>query len=202
MTQEGILIVISGPSGTGKSTIVKEFIRRNPSVQLSVSATTRKARPGEMEGVNYFFHSEDDFQKKLHQDAFLEHAVVYGNYYGTPRDFVREQLERGKDVLLEIDTAGAMQVRKKFSQGVFLFILPPSMEELHRRINHRGTETPEELERRMNSALEEILHLGNYDYAVMNDHVSDAVQLIESILKAEKASVVRSRHYWLETFSS
>ncbi|SMP46862.1 guanylate kinase [Anoxynatronum buryatiense] len=202
MTQEGILIVISGPSGTGKSTIVKEFIRRNPSVQLSVSATTRKARPGEVEGINYFFHSEDEFQKKLHQDAFLEHAVVYGNYYGTPREFVREQLERGKDVLLEIDTAGAMQVRKKFSQGVFLFILPPSMEELHRRINHRGTETPEELERRMNSALEEILHLGNYDYAVMNDHVSDAVQLIESILKAEKASVVRSRHYWLKTFSS
>lgn len=202
MTQKGILIVISGPSGTGKSTIVKAFIERNPKVQLSVSATTRKARPGEVDGVNYFFHSEDEFQKKLRQDAFLEHAVVYGNYYGTPKDFVKEQLESGKNVLLEIDTVGAMQVRKKFSQGVFLFILPPSLEELHRRINHRGTETPEELERRMNSALEEIAHLGNYDYVVMNDHVDNAVQLIENILQAEKASVARSRQYWLQTFSS
>jgi guanylate kinase len=202
MKQEGILIVISGPSGTGKSTIVKEFIPRNQGVKLSVSATTRKARPDEEDGVNYFYLSEKEFHQRLHTDAFLEHAVVYGNYYGTPRDFVREQLRLGKDVLLEIDTAGAMQVRKKFSQGVFIFIVPPSIDELRRRINSRGTETSEEVSKRLNSSLEEIQQLVHYDYVVMNDQISEAVNMVEAVLLAEKASVARSRRKWLDIFSS
>lgn len=202
MKQEGILVVVSGPSGTGKSTIVKEFISRNPQVQLSVSATTRRIRPGEEEGENYFFITEEMFLKKLKNDAFLEHAEVYGNHYGTPKKFVDEKLSQGSDVLLEIDTEGAMQVREKFSKGVFVFIVPPSIEELHRRINSRGTETAEEVEKRLNSSLEEITMLINYDYVVMNEKIADAVQLLESILCAEKASVSRSGAKWLETFTS
>ncbi len=201
MKQEGLLIVISGPSATGKSTIVKEFIQRNPGIQLSVSATTRKARAGERNGTNYFYMTEDEFQKKLHEEAFLEHAVVYGNYYGTPKDFVINQLSEGRDVLLEIDIAGALQVKKKFSQGIFLFVVPPSIGELRRRINSRGTETSEEIEKRLNSALDEIKQLIHYDYVVMNEAVSNAVDLIESIIAAEKASVPRSRQIWLNTFS-
>jgi guanylate kinase len=201
MKQEGLLIVVSGPSATGKSTIVKEFIQRNPGIQLSISATTRKARAGELNGTNYFYMTEDEFQKKLHEEAFLEHAVVYGNYYGTPKDFVINQLSQGRDVLLEIDIAGALQVRKKFSQGIFLFVVPPSIDELRRRINSRGTETSEEIEKRLNSALDEIKQLIHYDYVVMNETVSNAVDLIESIIAAEKASVPRSRKIWLNTFS-
>lgn len=202
MKQEGILIIISGPSGTGKSTIVKKFINRNNDVDLSVSATTRKIRPGEQEGKNYFFLSEKDFIKKLKEDSFLEYAKVYGNYYGTPRNFVDEKLKAGKNVLLEIDTEGALQIKEKFPQGVFIFIVPPSINELQRRINSRGTETDEEVERRLNSSLKEIKELTHYNYVVMNDHILDAVQLIEAILKAEKVSVQRSGNYWLSTFTS
>ena len=201
MKQEGILIIISGPSGTGKSTIVKEFTKRNGDVELSVSATTRKIRPGEEEGKNYFFISEKTFIEKLKQEAFLEYAQVYGNYYGTPRDFVNDKLRVGKNVLLEIDTEGALQIKEKFPQGVFIFIVPPSISELQRRINSRGTETEEEVKRRLNSSIDEIKQLAHYDYVVMNDQVEKAVQLIEAILIAEKASVLRSGSYWLKTFT-
>lgn len=201
MKQEGILIIISGPSGTGKSTIVKEFMKRNVDVELSVSATTRKIRPGEEEGKNYFFISHETFIEMLKQEAFLEHAQVYGNYYGTPRDFVNNKLKEGKNVLLEIDTEGALQIKEKFPQGVFIFIVPPSISELQRRINSRGTESEEEVKRRLNSSIDEIKQLAHYDYVVMNDHVSNAVEMIESILMAEKVSVLRSGDYWLKTFT-
>jgi guanylate kinase len=201
MKDEGLLIVISGPSGTGKSTIVKEFIQRNPEIMLSVSATTRKIRLGETEGVNYFYLTEDEFHQNLEKDAFLEHAVVYDHYYGTPKEFVGQKLSQGKDVVLEIDIDGALQIKKKFDRGLFLFILPPSIDELRRRINNRGTDSSEEIEKRLNSALDEIRQFVSYDYVIMNEKVSTAVELIESIIKAEKASVPRCRQKWLSTFS-
>ncbi|RQD70332.1 MAG: guanylate kinase [Tindallia sp. MSAO_Bac2] len=200
MKQKGLLMVISGPSGTGKGTLVKHLLKRNNKIQLSVSATTRKPRPGEVDGVNYFFLNKNEFEEKLTHGEFLEHAEVYGNYYGTPKAFVENQLNRGHNVLLEIDIVGAMQIRKKFKEAVFLFIIPPSLEELQRRIENRGTETPEQMTKRMDSALEEIRELEQYDYVILNDDIDKATGLIESIVKAELASVERSQHYWLDLF--
>lgn len=200
MEQNGLLMVISGPSGTGKGTLVKHLLKRNNNIQLSVSATTRDPRPGEVDEVNYFFLTKDDFEKKLENGEFLEHAEVYGNYYGTPKAFVEKQLKKGNNVLLEIDILGAMQIREKFEEAVFLFIIPPSLEELQRRIERRGTETPEQMSKRMNSSLEEIKELKKYDYVILNDEVEKATTLIESIIDAELASVERSQHYWLNLF--
>ncbi|SFH51299.1 guanylate kinase [Tindallia magadiensis] len=200
MEQNGLLMVISGPSGTGKGTLVKHLLKRNNNIQLSVSATTRDPRPGEVDEVNYFFLTKDDFEKKLENGEFLEHAEVYGNYYGTPKAFVEKQLKKGNNVLLEIDILGAMQIREKFEEAVFLFIIPPSLEELQRRIERRGTETPEQMSKRMNSSLEEIKELKKYDYVILNDEVEKATTLIESIIDSELASVERSQHYWLNLF--
>lgn len=201
MKQKGMLMVISGPSATGKSTIVKEYLKRNPQIKMSVSATTRQPRPGETDGVNYFFLNKDVFRKRLENGEFLEHAQVYGNYYGTPKAYVEEQMTDGKDVLLEIDTEGAMQVREKFAEGVFLFVIPPSLEALKQRINYRGTETAAEMNQRLNNALLEIEQLTQYDYVVMNKHVDDAVGTIESIMLAEKTSVARCGWYWVHEFT-
>ncbi|SDY92750.1 guanylate kinase [Tindallia californiensis] len=200
MEQNGLLMVISGPSGTGKGTLVKHLLKRNNNIQLSVSATTRNPRPGEVDEVNYFFMTKNDFEKKLEHGEFLEHAEVYGNYYGTPKAFVEKQLKKGNNVLLEIDILGAMQIREKFKEAVFLFIIPPSLEELQRRIESRGTETPEQMSKRMNSSLEEIKELKKYDYVILNDEVEKATALIEAIINAELASVERSQHYWLNLF--
>ncbi len=200
MNQKGLLMVISGPSGTGKGTLVKHLLRRNNTIQLSVSATTRDPRPGEVDGVNYFFLNKSDFKKKLVEGEFLEYAEVYGNYYGTPRVFVEDQLNKGQNILLEIDIVGALQVREKFENAILLFIIPPSLEELKRRIESRGTETPEQMMKRMDSALEEIKELEQYDYVILNDEINKATGLIESIVEAELASVERSQDYWLDLF--
>ncbi len=200
MNQKGLLMVISGPSGTGKGTLVKHLLKRNNRIQLSVSATTRNPRPGEVDGVNYFFLKEAEFKEKLAQDEFLEHAEVYGNYYGTPKAFVEDQLNKGQSVLLEIDIVGALQIREKFEEVVFLFVIPPSLKELQRRIKTRGTETQEQMAKRMDSALEEIKELKQYDYVILNDQIHKATRLIESIVEAELASVKRSQSYWLDLF--
>lgn len=186
----GLLIVISGPSGAGKGTICKALLERND-YWISVSATTRKPRQGEIEGINYYFVDREEFQKKIELEDFLEYAEVYGNFYGTPKSKVEEMLDKGIDVILEIDIQGALRVKEKVSEGVFIFILPPSMEELKQRIINRGSETQESLMTRFKSAYQEINYISKYNYAVVNDKVNDAVKKIESILVAERCRVDR-----------
>lgn len=190
---KGFLLVISGPAGTGKGTVCKELLKRNKDIVYSVSATTRKPRIGEIDGVNYYFVTEEKFKSMIENDEFLEYAYVHTNYYGTPKKFVFEQIEKGEIVLLEIDVQGAMQIKKKFPEAVFIFLLPPSMEELKNRIVKRGTETEEDIKRRYENAFKELDFVDNYDYFVINDVVEDAVSDIESIIRAEKLKVKRHR---------
>lgn len=188
---KGFLLVISGPSGCGKGTVSKALLERNEDIVFSISATTRKPRGGEEDGVNYFFIDEDKFSTMVDEGKFLEHAFVHNNYYGTPKEFVMEQIENGEIVLLEIDVQGAMQVKKNYKNVVFVFLLPPTMDELKNRIIKRGTESEEDIERRFKNAFEELDFVGEYDYFVINDKVNDAVIDIENIIKAEKLRVKR-----------
>ncbi|MFZ5755080.1 MAG: guanylate kinase [Bacillota bacterium] len=184
--EKGLLIVISGPSGVGKGTICRELFNKYDDIIYSVSTTTRKPRPGEVEGKHYFFTTEEEFQKLIAQDAFLEWAQVYGNYYGTPRQYVEEILQAGKDCILEIDIQGALQVKQKMPEGIFIFVVPPSLQELIRRITCRGTEDPSEIEKRMSQVSEEMSHLQDYDYIVVNDEVPSAVEQVRAIIVAER----------------
>ena len=189
--QKGLLVVISGPSGAGKGTICKALVERNKTVKLSVSCTTRKPRLNEKDGINYYFITEEKFEGMVKNDEFLEYANVYGNFYGTPRYRIEDLLNKGIDVILEIDIQGALKVNEKFSEGVFIFILPPSMSELKARIKKRGSETEESLVRRFTSAFKEINYVSRYKYVVTNDKVEYAVKKVESIIIAEKCRVDR-----------
>lgn len=190
MRSKGQLIVISGPSGAGKGTVCKALLERHD-FWISVSATTRSPRNGEIDGVNYYFITKDNFLEKIKNEDFLEYAEVYGNYYGTPKPEVLKVLDSGRDVILEIDIQGALKVKKAYPEGLFIFILPPSMAELKNRITNRGSETPESLMTRVTSAHKEISFVSKYDYAVVNDTVSSACEKIQSILIAEKCRVDR-----------
>ncbi|MBE3592747.1 MAG: guanylate kinase [Thermoanaerobacter sp.] len=196
--KKGLLIVLSGPSGAGKGTICKALMEKENNLKLSISATTRQPRSGEIEGKNYFFKSEEEFEKMIENDSFLEWAKVYGHYYGTPKDFVIKNLEEGNDVVLEIDIQGALKIKEKFPEGVFIFILPPSMEELKNRIKKRGTETEEEIIKRFKSAYVELNYVSRYNYVVINDSVEEAVEKIRAIIIAEKCRVDRNKDLCLE----
>jgi guanylate kinase len=198
MNKKGVLVVLSGPSGAGKGTICKALLQGGD-YWLSVSATTRAPRAGEDEGKNYFFLSKEEFQKRIEHGDFLEYAEVYGNYYGTPKSKVLESLEEGRNVILEIDIQGALRVKEAYPGGVFIFILPPSMEELKQRIIRRGSETPESLMTRFKSAYQEINYVSKYNYAVVNDTVEEAVRKIESIITAEKCRVDRIKEDILDS---
>lgn len=199
MLKKGLLIVISGPSGAGKGTICKALIEKDKDIFVSISATTRSPRIGEVDGINYHFLSREDFAKRVEKNDFLEYAEVYGNCYGTPKSKVQDMLDRGIDVILEIDIQGALKVKENFDEGVFIFILPPSMEELKQRIIKRGSETPESLMTRFKSAYQEINYVSKYNYAVVNDEVSVAVKKIEGIIAAEKCRVDRIKDSILDS---
>lgn len=191
--KRGILLVVSGPSGVGKGTICGQLLQELQDIQFSISVTTRAPRPNEQDGVNYYFITEDEFQSMRAAGELLEWAEVFGNYYGTPRKAVEKALDEGKDILLEIDIQGALQVKAAFPECVLVFVWPPSYQELERRIRQRGTETPESLSRRLRKAKLEMSHVVNYDYVVVNQpgQVAAAVKEIEAILIAEKARVAR-----------
>ena len=188
----GLLIVVSGASGTGKGTVCKKILADLPEVAYSISATTRKPRPGEVDGKEYYFLSVDEFKAWIAEEKFLEYAEVYGNFYGTPLNKIEERLNRGEDILLEIDVQGALEVKRKCPDGVYIFLLPPSLEELKNRVEGRGTETPENLARRLKNAVAEIKIGLEYDYAVVNDTIDNAVEQIKAILTAERLKVARN----------
>lgn len=187
--KRGLLLVISGPSGVGKGTVCKELI--DDKTIMSVSATTRNPRPGEENGVNYFFYDKQTFEKMIEDNAFMEWASYCDNYYGTPLEFVEENLNNGKNVILEIEVQGAMKIKENHPEGVYIFVLPPSLEELRNRIVGRGTETEEVIDKRMAQASRELPFAGEYDYLVENDTVENAVARIHSIMLAESLRTER-----------
>ena len=187
-------MILSGPAGVGKGTVCKALRERMPDLVYSVSATTRSPRPGEVEGVNYFFRTKQEFQRMIEQDELLEWAEYVGNYYGTPRAFVESMLDSGRDVILEIEVQGALQVKRKFPQGTFLFLAPPDLEELRNRIVGRGTESEETIRKRMEVARSEIEMMDHYDYVVVNDEIERACDRIQAIITAEHLKKERQVH--------
>lgn len=184
--KRGLLIVLSGPSGVGKGTVRKElFTQPNTNYEYSVSMTTRKAREGEVDGVDYFFKSRDEFEQLIHQGGLLEYAEYVGNYYGTPLDYVNATLDAGRDVFLEIEVVGAAQVREKVPDGLFIFLAPPSLTALESRLIGRGTETADIIKSRVLKAREELEMMNLYDYVVENDEVQNACDRINAIVIAE-----------------
>ena len=187
---DGLLVVISGPSGVGKGTICKEVLKEHPELTMSISVTTRDPRPGERDGVHYFFRSKEDFKMMIEQDLLLEYANVYGNdYYGTPKEYVHQELYQGNDVILEIDVRGALQVKKNFPRAILIFIAPPSLYELERRLTMRGTEDQEKVNERLQTAVEELQEMRSYDYLVVNDVVENARDKVIQIINAEKCRI-------------
>ena len=185
MSERGILIVVSGFSGAGKGTVMKEMMRRYDNYALSISATTRKPRPGEEDGREYFFKTVEEFEKMIAKDELIEYARYVDNYYGTPKSYVQEQLDAGKDVILEIEIQGALKVKEKFPDTLLLFVTPPTSGELRRRLEGRGTETADVIDSRMKRAKDEAEGMDRYDYLIVNDVLEECVGLVHQIIQGE-----------------
>jgi guanylate kinase len=199
MNEKGLLIVLSGPSGVGKGTVRKAiFSQEDTKFEYSISMTTRKPREGEVDGIDYFFKSREEFEALIEQGKLLEYAEFVGNYYGTPVDYVRETINNGRDVFLEIEVQGAQQVRDKFPEGLFIFLAPPSLSELQNRLVTRGTETNDVIQGRLNTARKEIEMMNLYDYIVENDKIENAVEKINSIVQAEHCKRERVQQRYIK----
>lgn len=184
MKKQGTLVVVSGFAGTGKGTVMKELLGRYDSYALSISATTRNPRPGEVDGREYFFKTKEEFEQMIERDEFVEHACYVGNYYGTPKKYVQEQLAAGKDVILEIEIQGALNIKSQFPDALLLFIAPPSADVLKARLVGRGTETEEVIEQRLARAVEESKGIENYDYLVVNDDLDECVENVHQMIQS------------------
>ena len=185
----GILTIVSGFAGSGKGTIMKKLISEHRNYALSVSATSRSPRPGEEEGVSYFFKTREQFEEMIKQDALLEYAEYVGNYYGTPKEFVFNKMDEGKDVILEIELQGAMQIKKKYPDTLLIFLTPPDADELYKRLRGRGTETDEVIAKRMKRAAEEAQSIKDYDYLVINDNINDCTERVHQIIQTAHHAV-------------
>lgn len=194
MAGQGMLILISGPSGSGKGTVCGRLLNQHPGMKISVSATTRAPRVGEVYGRDYYFMSREEFERLIAEGGFLEWAAIYGNLYGTPAAPIKESLARGEDVILEIDVQGGLQVKERFPDTVLVFLIPPSREALESRLRGRGTEGREEIDKRMLWVDTEMAFLNKYDYVIVNDRLSDTVDAVSCIVKAERS---RSRRFTL-----
>ena len=189
--KHGQLIVISGPSGAGKDTIINKVVEEEKNIWVSVSATSRQIRPGEKEGVNYFYFSKEEFEEKIKNNYFLEYAKYAENYYGTPKEKIIEKLEEGKDVVLVIEIEGAKKIKELVPEAIFIFIMPPSEKELLKRLKNRKTEEKNKIIERFNIAYKEINEVKKYNYVVVNDKLDEAVEKVKAIIKAEKCRVDR-----------
>jgi len=190
--------VVSAPSGAGKTTLCKQLVSTVPGLRHSISYTTRKPRPGEEHGREYFFVEEQTFQNMVQRNEFAEWAPVYGHLYGTPRSALTEMMDQGLDVLLEIDAQGAIQIKKRFEDAVYIYILPPSLETLRARLEQRAGDSPEEIQRRLQKVREEVWSYRNYDYIVQNDDMKQALKELEAIVLAERIKTKRLDMGWLE----
>jgi len=196
----GQIIVISAPSGAGKGTVIGKLLEKdNKSRWLSVSATSRKPREGEVEGVNYYYLSEDEFKRRIENDYFLEYTNYAGNYYGTPKEYIVDKVNHGIDVILEIEIEGASNIKKLIPEAIFIFIMPPSLKTLVKRLKKRGTESNNKIIKRFHQAYKEINEVTKYNYVVVNDEIDETVDRVEAILKAEKCRVDRIEEVYLDT---
>ncbi len=195
MNKKGLLLVVSGPSGVGKGTLMKLLLEKNPNLRLSVSATTRSPRPGEVDGESYFFLTRPQFDALIAENGFLEYAIYGENCYGTPKKMVEDARAAGQDVILEIEVQGAMQIREKCPDAVLIFILPPSYEELENRLIGRHTESAEVVERRLAAAKRELLQAGKYDYAVVNDQLETAAEQLLAVIEAAKCTAKEMKEF-------
>ena len=195
MKRKGVLVILSGFAGSGKGTIIRELLEKYDNYALSVSATTRAPREGEVEGVHYFFKTEEEFKDMIAKGELLEYANYVGNYYGTPRAYVKEQLAKGMNVILEIETEGALSIKREYPDAVLVFVMPPSVNEIYNRLKMRGTETEEVIAKRMKKAGIEISVVDRYDYLMINDVLSESVEAFNAIVTSQQMTVSRNRDY-------